>query len=350
MANKSVTTYLRTLGVPASEAGNRYYYGFNSPLTNMFTGIKYVISRTGQLLDTETVKEIDSEGDVRMYENKYTLPIGFMTDENILKYDGTNFSNPFDAQNDLFAKATGITEPLFTSFDVTHTAHSGFSSENGVYKKNYGSYTFKIDEEADEHKFAFNFVPEKESVLYAYFACDGISKVNILNNSVETGSYSVTKQQGYIAPIGTFKAGEKATVSAKITDESVKRGNLTIYVCSINLDALNKAYSKLLEGGVKLESFSDREMSGTVNASEDGVCFFSIPDDGSWTAYVDGEKVDTETVGGAMISVPVKAGEHTIKLKYTPEGFKEGIVLTIAGLAILTAVFLFERRRKETIR
>ncbi len=346
MANRNVTTYLRKLGVAGSEAGNRYYYGINSPVVNMFTGIKYILSRTGEALDTATLTEKAVSGSVKLYENNYVLPIGFMTDENIMGYEGKVYSNPFEAQNDLFARATGINEPLFTSVDVTHTAHNGFNEKNGVYRKSYGNYSFACDSSADNHTFAFNFVTEEESALYVYFSADGVTNVSILNNNIDMGSFACKKGQGYTTPMGTFNAGEKATVSASVTDSSVDHGSLTIYVYKLNQEILDKGYAVLSQGGIELDSFSDRELSGTVTASEDGVCYFSIPDDGGWKVYVDGKETETVLIGDAVIGVKLTAGDHELKLRYTPPGFTVGVILTFSGFAVWILVFFLEKRKR----
>ncbi len=350
MANKSVTTYLRTLGLPGSEAGNRYYYALSSPVTNMFTGVKYVLSRTGEIMDDYAMAEIDECGSVIAYENKYSLPVGFMADEDILTYNGEDYSQPFLAQNAIFAKATGIEEPLFTPVEVTHTGHTGMNGENGVFKSQYGHYSFRIDESVSEHKFKFNFIPDEDSVLYAYFWADGVNTVNILENDVNRGSYSVTKHQGFIAPIGTYKAGEKVSVSADVTDETVTNGSVRIYVYSLNTDVLERGYEKLSSGGIELEEFSDTSLEGTVNAADDGICYFSIPQEKGWTVYVDGEKVTAETIGGAMIGVPVTKGTHKIKLEYVPQGAVVGISISAVGTIIWCLIVFAEHRRKKHIK
>lgn len=347
MANKNVTTYLRTLGLPGSEAGNRYYYALSSPVVNMFTGIKYIISRNGSVLDKTTLKLLSSCGNAMAYENEYTLPIGFMTEKSILSYDGQMHSNPFEAQNSLFSKATGINEKLFTPIDVTHTAHIGMDTDKGVYRRGYGNYSFAVDENAETHQFKFNFIPEKDSVLYAYFWADGVKNVEILHDNVSIGSYNVTKQQGFTAPIGECSSGVKTTVSASISDETLKKGYLRIYVYSLNMELLERGYTKLLSGSIQLDKFSDTKLSGTVNALHDGICYFSIPQEKGWTVYVDGEKTETETVGGAMLAVPVEKGAHRIDLSYTPEGMNAGIIITVFSLVIWIIVFAVQRKRHK---
>ncbi|MGN0631010.1 MAG: YfhO family protein, partial [Ruminococcus sp.] len=320
----------------------------NSPVVNMFTGIKYIISRNGYVLDKTTLKHLSSRGDVMAYENEYSLPIGFMTENSILSYDGLMHSNPFEAQNSLFSKATGIDDKLFTPVEVTHTAHIGMDSEKGVYKRSYGNYRFAVDEKAETHQLNFNFIPENDCVLYAYFWADGVKKVNVLHDNVNIGSYNVTKQQGFTAPIGECSSGVKTTISADISDETVKNGSLRVYVYSMNTELLKEGYARLLIGGVQLDDFSDTSLSGTVNALHDGICYFSIPQENGWTAYVDGEKTETKTVGGAMLAVPVKKGSHIIELFYTPEGMKTGTIISSVSFVIWFLVYIIQRKKKKS--
>jgi uncharacterized membrane protein YfhO len=348
MANRNITTFLRTLGLPASEAGNRYYYALTSPLTNMFTGIRYVLSRSGSVMDTATLTEVGSVGTMTAYENQYTLPIGFLAQQDLLTYDGTEYANAFEAQNALFAKATGLATPLFTAIDVTQTEHTGMAEEPyGVYQSSYGMYTFREDETATEHRFQFDFVPQETSVLYAYFWADGVDRVSVLQEETEIGSYNVTRQQGFIAPIGTCAAGVTTSVCASVTDETIRHGSLRLYVYALNQEILEEGYEKLLAGGIALTEFSDTGLTGTISATEDGICYFSIPAESGWTAYVDGVKTETEIVGNAMLAVPLTEGTHTITLRYCPKGLVAGMVLTGFSAAIWIAMLLRQRYLKQ---
>ena len=78
-ANESVTKWMRAIGVPASEAGNRYYYGGGTPVSNAFSGIRYLISRSGSVLDLQEWQQLASEGACYSYQNQYDLPVGFWT-------------------------------------------------------------------------------------------------------------------------------------------------------------------------------------------------------------------------------------------------------------------------------
>ena len=96
--------------------------------------------------------------------------------------------------------------------------------------------------------------------------------------------------------------------------------------------------------------------------------YTSIPYEPGWTIKVDGKKVDDlfvedlssgssimqNTVAGdlgqvvilnAMIGLKLPAGHHTVSMKYTPPGFNMGIVLLIAGIAIVVLFWYTDRKR-----
>ena len=77
------------------------------------------------------------------------------------------------------------------------------------------------------------------------------------------------------------------------------------------------------------------------------MCYFSIPYEDGWKAEIDGNAVEIQPVGDAMIAVSVTKGSHTITLTYCPKGWKLGCSLTVGGIGILLCLFLLERRRKR---
>ena len=78
--------------------------------------------------------------------------------------------------------------------------------------------------------------------------------------------------------------------------------------------------------------------------------FFSIIYDKGWSAYVDGEKVELGSVDGAVITIPVSEGTHTIEFKYTPEGFIKGWFITIGSIIVLICCILYDRNRRMLLK
>jgi len=79
--------------------------------------------------------------------------------------------------------------------------------------------------------------------------------------------------------------------------------------------------------------------------------YFSIPYEKGWSVYVDGKKAETFDVMSAMLGIELESGEHTIELKYIPEGFTAGVCAT-GGAVLLFVIFsvtdfYFRRKRRK---
>lgn len=338
-ANENVTKWMRALGLPASEAGNRYYYSGATPVTNMFTGIRYLISRSGSVLDTLEWEQMGMDTTSIAYRNQYDLPIGFWTSSAISSYDCSPDGNPFDNQNILFQLATGIDQPLFTAVEVRDVAYTGASA----LKNGYGSYSYQADAGAASRSLQYNYQTPREADLYGYMSVTNGSSVTVLRDGSFVSSYS-NSGQAYIFPMGTYQGNETASLSVSLPDDAVG-GMVTVYVYQLDRTVLEAGYAKLSSGGITLTDFSDTKLMGTMTAQEDGLCYFSIPYEAGWHAEVDGVKTEIIPVGDAMVSVPVSAGKHTIKLTYCPPGFVAGGLLSSGVVVLLIFLYVLERKR-----
>ncbi len=83
----------------------------------------------------------------------------------------------------------------------------------------------------------------------------------------------------------------------------------------------------------------DADMDG------DGWIVTSIPAWRGWRASVDGRRVETQIANRAFVAVHVPHGRHQVVLKYRPQSFVVGRVITFWSAAALAAAFLLHRRQ-----
>ena len=112
---------------------------------------------------------------------------------------------------------------------------------------------------------------------------------------------------------------------------------------------ISSAYQQFSRSVLDAEVVSGTRLSGTINAVEDGLFYTSIPYVTGWRAYVDGEEVEITPVGDAMLAFKLSAGEHTIDLRYSPEGFKLGIIVSVLGLVIFILMILAVWQKKRLL-
>ena len=101
-----------------------------------------------------------------------------------------------------------------------------------------------------------------------------------------------------------------------------------------------EAFNILNNNSLNVSEFTNNKITGTVNASKDATLICSIPYDKGWSVYIDGKKAETNDIYGALISVNVPAGEHTVTLKYMPVNFILGCIITSLCIIILIGIYL----------
>ena len=63
-----------------------------------------------------------------------------------------------------------------------------------------------------------------------------------------------------------------------------------------------------------------------------------------WSAWVDGAPAPVDVVDGALVGVPLAAGQQTITLRYLPAGLELGMAVSATAILVLIAWWCWERR------
>ena len=118
------------------------------------------------------------------------------------------------------------------------------------------------------------------------------------------------------------------------------------------MDVFEEVFNKLNSQPFELIKREDTYVKGTVDAEESGRLLMSIPYDQGWTAYIDGEETETSSLKGALLTIDIPQGKHTIELKYTPGGLHIGVALT--SLSVITLICLaivdFQKNKREKMK
>lgn len=82
-------------------------------------------------------------------------------------------------------------------------------------------------------------------------------------------------------------------------------------------------------------SFASSEITGTVNAEQDRYLVFAIPYSKGWTVYDNGKKAELQKANLMYLGMPIEAGNHEIRLVYRTPGGTAGILVSLAGVALI---------------
>ena len=302
-ADASLSDLFEKLGNEAST--NAYSITGETPLLDMLFAVKYAIY--SEESHNPNITLLDVSGNSYLYENPYTLPLGYMVDERFSDEWNLNLGDPIDVQNDL-AAVYGLPDIFEQIETINNTTAINFETDkDGEY------YAYVTNPSVDEVEFSFG---------------DGKIKKSFTN-----------LKRHYILELGTLHEGE----DYRIVNNDDSEDSIDARVYRVNYDSLKKLYYILNKNPLVLSKISDTKLVGKVHTVEGTTLFTSIPYDEGWSVYVDGQKTEKIKLMDAFIGLELTKGQHEIKFVYRSMGILQGAIITVISLAILLLIFLIKR-------
>ncbi len=123
-----------------------------------------------------------------------------------------------------------------------------------------------------------------------------------------------------------------------------QNGTINISAAILDEDSFREGYDVLDSSPLNITKFSNTNIQGTISCQRDGVLYTSIPQNGNWSALVDGEETEVVTIGNAMVGLLLSTGNHTIEFNYHNPAFSLGWKISLACCIIFIASFLIAYR------
>lgn len=329
-ANAGVDHLAKRLGFYA--VTNKYSYQGATPETDAFLNIDYLIS-SHETDRIRTFDRIDTAENRYLYQNHCALGLGFMVSENILQWDYEK-TNPFEVMNQLMVSSTGEELRPYRYFGLPEWTAEGCE----LTTDSWADWSYTAEDGVDG-TVTYVYTSEKSQDLYMYFKAAHCTKVEVMR-AQESKSYS--DEDGHIFYVGQVEAGETVTLIFHL-DDTYDKGNIKLIAAEHDMDVFYQIYDKLKEQRWVTDKVTSTSLSGNITAVQDGVMFTSIPYDKGWTITVDGEKVEPEKIADAFIGISLSEGEHRIEMKYCPEGFIPGLILTCAAGILFILMYMKEK-------
>ena len=308
-----------------------FQYLLTSPVTSMFLNEKYIIARDGYTGGESSLSEYrkSEDGEVTMYENKYYLPVGYMAESAIVDPE-LDTETVFEAQNNAFSAATGISEDVYTMLEPNEFNCVSFEHE----KLSEGYYSYTLPAGITTGVIEVTYIAPQDGMLYGWANVKSANQVHVKSTDIDH-DYEIEAQR-YIFPLGYYKKGDAVIVSVNAEKSSATN---KIAVAALNQDVLDRGYSELNDETLTVTKYTSASVEGTIKSDSDRVFMTSIPYEKGWTLYVDGKKTETKSAMGAFLCADMTAGEHTIRLKYAPSGFVPGLIAAFIALAAFAVLW-----------
>ena len=137
-------------------------------------------------------------------------------------------------------------------------------------------------------------------------------------------------------------------IEVKLTCKQNEEGRMTVRAGILDDELFRLGVKALQRSTLALTDVGSTRLRGTIDCHQDGLLYTSIPQDGGWRVYVDGEEADITLVGDVMIAVPVTEGRHSVEFVYHSDAFSMGWKISAICLLLfgITAPIYYRKRKK----
>ena len=333
-ANVKVTTFMQTLGYGAKNTYNRYCFEESSPVGNLFLGLKYMLERDGKVEENPYFDDLYAFGDVHLLENNAYLPLGFLANSQLVNVDFDITTQRFSFQNELMEAATGITTDVWyplTGHDLIITG-----SDTEVSSQVNSGYCTYSTESGTKGTVTYSYTAGREGLLCINLDLSKKNSYTVWLNGKEL--YSETYSLPQMLSVSQVVPGD--VVEIKLNCKADEKGTISISAAILNEEVFRKCCEILAASVLNLTTFEDTLVEGTIDCNRDGVLYTSIPQNGNWTAYVDGKEAQIILIGDAMCGLLLTEGSHTITFRYENFAFSLGWKVSLVCLVIFLIAYV----------
>lgn len=344
--NKKAIDLVGQLGYVGRSHGTMYRGG--TAVGDSLLGIKYVIDDKDHTTFNgiyEPVKSLSTDA-YTVYKNPNALSIAYGVSSNIKDVDLSKYTLPTDRYNALLAAMLGKEEGSVELFKYVEC--NDLTSQN--CKESGGASFYKVFEANSnddvKHRVTYKYSAPADGYYYFYTKGSTTKDLEITITNYPTTRTYLTGDYNHLIIGGFFKQGEDITVNITIPTS----GKFTITDTSKNLayfsvDEYNEIFAQLkAQPQFNIDKdYTEDHLTGKITTAESKqTVLTTIPYDEGWNVYVDGKKVKTyETLDALMAFDITGAGTHELEMKYMPQKYIIGAIISIIGTLTFIGVIIF---------
>jgi len=320
MAYENMAKLQKKLGNKGNDI-NSYLYVIQTPVYDMMFDTKYII---GNELDNERYTKLNYKED-NIYQFNMSLGLAYGVYDDLLNWDYKN-NNPIKVQNDYINKATHV--------------DNVFNQMTPITKEEIPSTSLKLI------KYTYT---NPNEIMYLYFKNSSVSFVKIGTElysknddyqNIDLGTYTLNDYEDeYLISI----ASEEENIEILVGYNYYLEDTATPYY--IDTNKLNEAYEVLRNKTMAITSFDEDVITGQMYLNDSSLVYTSIPYDEGWEVYVNNEKVDTYSIGDALLAFNADKGLNKIEFRYKIPKFKLGLIISTLALAIVFQLLYLDKKK-----
>ena len=180
-------------------------------------------------------------------------------------------------------------------------------------------------------------VADRNGLFCFYVEQSKRNNFSVYVNSSQTPIYTESYTLPQMLSVCDVQVGD--VIEIKFTCKTGESGSININAAVLDEKIFRTAYEVLAASTLKLNEFKTNYVEGAISCNRNGVLYTSIPQDGNWTATVDGKPAQIVKIGGTMVGLNLSEGDHTVVFRYQNRAFSLGWKISLACLLVFTGLW-----------
>lgn len=385
MADNNFVLSASNMGAYSNRLNSQNGATETTPVFNLLFPTKYIIDGSGRLTENEFRKKISEKDGYSLYENEFTMPFMYMLSGNIGLWRPFSFPVVADNINEVFKCMTETDGDVavynenrnFSFENCEHIAtaekianqteqnqlaheHEHAEGENNDEFWNYlqnkmADFAFRIDDMSKSAYISYESVAQCDGIMYIFVDTTEFTEMKITINGKTVDYYTYGLGENRTYEIGEVKKGDvaKITIGGRKDNSNgyvAKESSFAAIGFTVDMDIFRAGYEKIdAMSDTQMLDFSDTYVKAKVNAYENGGLYIPISYDKGWKVTVDGVPTEIFEHESHIMMLPLSQGEHIIEMKYCPQGFVPGAIITGVSMLILIAWTVISKKRNDKI-
>lgn len=369
LVDGNILTYMKDMELTSMEQPHRFYGLDERTYLGAFAAVKYYAFEAEGMQEKqipygyqEISRKIRENSDVTdvVYENLYTLPIGYTYDKEI----STDYYNTLSSvqKQQAMLQAVVVEETDNNSGDTLKYSEEqleyALDETNGI-TWNKETEILKVDNTTSTLTILFQGKKDCET----YVRLSGLDAedtdathftASVTSQNAEAKLYLTNskyrwdlERENYLVNLGHNNEGNTTcTITFKEPGEFELKN---IEVISLPMADYEEQVVKLGEEALTNVQISNNRVAGDINVSQDKTLCFSILYNTGWKLKIDGVEAPLYKANTMYMATDVSKGTHTIELTYQTPGMKTGSLISLITVIALVGTAVFAHFNRKSV-
>jgi len=338
--NAEVIEYLKLSGLSSKSHWSKYYG--STPVLDSISNIKYLIAEASEQVSPLYEEIFRQEEDLVAYRNPYALSLAFGVNDELISFDmeSEEYTSPFERHNHMITAMLGedSTVQVFRKTPVDDTRYS-----NCKITLIAGHRKYAPESTSSDATITFTLTAESDEMLYCYFPSEYPREVSMRINGRSAGSF-YGNESSAVKQIGRYEPGEEIEVSITLENDDLYILTGEYFFYYLDEDVFVDSMERLASSQFSIDTYTEDSFYGTIHVDEGQTLIYtSIPYDEGWRVKIDGTRVETTKILGALMGFHAEPGDHTLEIEYRPNCVKYGLILCGGGLTLFACAIIVEQ-------